>query len=172
MGKDAKNLAKNYSIILVSIIQNIGSRIGQLCAMKEGVAVKVEISTLVVVVVVICFIVYTIILCAMLRSGTRSTRAIGEKVDAEPRFQHENQSNAFNGDTSRAYEPSHEKLLNVALLHLRCLQVSQICSQVKTDEEKRKLSHIIYDCIAKEIEAYPEVAQPYEALMMEFKKNK
>lgn len=72
--------------------------------MREGVAVKVEISTLVMVVIVICFFVYIILLCAMLRHGTRRTRAAGTKVGAEPVHQHENQSNAFNGDTLRAYE--------------------------------------------------------------------
>ncbi|KAL5108016.1 Calhepatin [Taenia crassiceps] len=104
-----------------------------------------------------CFFVYIILLCAMLRNGAREIREAREKVDAEPMKQHENQSNAFNDDTSRACKLSRDKLPNATLLYLHCLQVSQICSQAKTAEEKRRLSNIILDCIAREIEAYPEL---------------
>ncbi|CDS37147.1 usherin [Echinococcus multilocularis] len=97
--------------------------------------------------------------------------ATRKKVGAEAMHHQENQSNASNGDAWRVWGLSPEKSLSVALLHLRCLQVSQICSQVKTAEQKRKLFKILLDCIAKEVEANPGANHPYKALLMEFKKS-
>ncbi|EUB62776.1 Usher syndrome 2A (autosomal recessive, mild) [Echinococcus granulosus] len=124
------------------------SRIGRLCAMEEGVGMKIEISTSVLVVMVICFFVYIILICTILRRATRGSRATRKEVGAEAMHHHENQSNASYGDAWRVCGLSPEKSLSVALLHLRCLQVSQICSQVKTAEQKRKLFNILLDCIA------------------------